>query len=209
MMINIRETFGDIDIYLFDQIQKGRFSSEMKIFDAGCGSGRNIMWMMRSGFDVFAIDKDERAVDTVKNIAKSYAPGLSLDNFQVGTLDAIPFFDSMFDWVICNAVMHFAADRSQFDRWLAEMWRVLRPGGIFFARLASSIGIEELLVPTSNGRYLMPDGSERFIVDEQMLKDAAKRIGAKFLESIKTTNVENLRCMTTWVLEKDVETSLF
>ncbi|MBP7377444.1 MAG: class I SAM-dependent methyltransferase [Pyrinomonadaceae bacterium] len=201
-MNSIREMFGDIDIYLFDQIQKGRFTPGMKILDAGCGGGRNIVWLMRNGFDVFAVDKDERAVAAVRDTARLIAPDLPMDNFQTASLDAIPFAEQTFDWVICNAVMHFAADRSQFDRWLAEMWRVLKPGGVFFARLASSIGIEKLLIPTSNGRYMMPDGSERFIVDEQMLRDSTASVGGQFLEPIKTTNVENLRCMTTWVVVK-------
>ena len=203
-MINIRETFGDIDIYLFDQIQKGRFSPGMKILDAGCGGGRNIVWFMRNGFEVFAIDVDRRAVDDVRELATRIAPDLEPENFQTATLESIPFPDEAFDWVICNAVLHFAEDRDQFDRMLAEMWRVLKPGGVFFARLASSIGIEELLIPTSNGRYLMPDGTERFIVDEKILRDATATVGGRFLEHIKTTNVENLRCMTTWVLVKDI-----
>lgn len=202
-MDNIREAFGDIDIYLFDQIQKGRFKPGMSILDAGCGGGRNIIWLMRTGFDVCAIDVEEGIVSRIRDLAKSLAPGLSSDNFRVAQLGSIPFADEAFDWVICNAVMHFAADRAQFDLWLAEQWRVLKPGGMFFARLASSIGIEKLLVPTSNGRYMMPDGTERFIVDEQMLKDATAGVGGRFLEPIKTTNVENLRCMTTWVLVKD------
>lgn len=202
-MINIREAFGDIDIYLFDQIQKGRFSPGMKILDAGCGGGRNIVWLMRNGFDVAAIDVDERAVEAVRAMAGRLAPELLSTNFQTAPLDAIPFASASFDWVVCNAVMHFAADRSQFDRWLAEMWRVLKPGGVFFARLASSIGIEKLLAPTSNGRYMMPDGTERFIVDEEMLRDASASVGGRFLEPIKTTNVENLRCMTTWVVVKE------
>ena len=202
-MINIREAFGDIDIYLFDQIQKGRFSPGMKILDAGCGGGRNVVWLLRNGFDVAAIDVDERAVEAVRAMAGRLAPELLSTNFQTAPLDAIPFASASFDWVICNAVMHFAEDRSQFDRWLAEMWRVLKPGGVFFARLASSIGIEKLLVPTSNGRYMMPDGTERFIVDEEMLRDASASVGGRFLEPIKTTNVENLRCMTTWVVVKE------
>ena len=201
-MINIRETFGDIDIYLFDQIQKGRFSPGMKILDAGCGGGRNVFWLMRNGFDVCAVDKDERAVAAVSDMAKRSAADLPSDNLQTASLDAIPFASESFDWVICNAVLHFAADRAQFDSWLVEMWRVLKPGGVFFARLASSIGIEKLLIPTSNGRYMMPDGSERFIVDEQMLRDSTASVGGRFLEPIKTTNVENLRCMTTWVVVK-------
>lgn len=201
-MIDIRDEFGDIDIYLFDQILKGRFAPGMKILDAGCGGGRNVVWLLRNGFYVSAVDKDERAVASVKALAGRLAPELSGENFRVATLDAIPFADQAFDWVICNAVLHFAADRTEFDRWLAEMWRVLKPGGVFFARLASSIGIEKLLIPTANGRYLMPDGSERFIVDEQMLRDATANLGGRFLEPIKTTNVENLRCMTTWVIKK-------
>lgn len=201
-MISIRETFGDIDIYLFDQIQKGRFVPGMKILDAGCGGGRNIVWFMRNGFDVFAIDIDEGVVAKIRKLATSLA--LSPENFQKATLESIPFPNESFDWVICNAVLHFAGDRVQFDRMLAEMWRKLKPGGMFFARIASSIGIEELLVPTSNGRYMMPDGTERFIVDEQMLKDYTENLGGSFLVPIKTTNVENIRCMTTWVLIKQV-----
>ena len=200
-MINIRETFGDIDIYLFDQIQKGRFVPGMKVLDAGCGGGRNIVWFMRNGFDVFAIDIDEAVVAKIRKLATSLA--LSPENFQKATLESIPFPKESFDWVICNTVLHFAEDRDQFDRMLAEMWSKLKPGGMFFARIASSIGIKDLLVPTSNERYMMPDGTERFVVDEQMLKDCAKNIGGTFLEPIKTTNVENIRCMTTWVLIKD------
>lgn len=206
-MSSLRERFGDIDIYLFDQIQKGRFLPGMKILDAGCGGGRNIVWLMRNGFDVYAIDRDENAVEAVREMAENLAPALSQQNFQRASLESIPFSDESFDWVICNAVMHFAEDRGQFDRMLAEQWRVLKPGGVFFARLASSIGIEQLLVPTSNGRFLMPDGSERFVVDEQMLKDATASVSGRFLEPIKTTNVENLRCMTTWVLVKDANSS--
>ncbi|MBK9439098.1 MAG: class I SAM-dependent methyltransferase [Chloracidobacterium sp.] len=201
-MLNIREAFGDIDIYLFDQIQKGRFTPGMKVLDAGCGGGRNVVWLMRNGFDVSAVDINEGAVCDVRNLAKDLAPALSPDNFRQATLESIPFPDESFDRIICNAVLHFAKDRSQFDQMLAEMWSKLKPGGIFFARLASSIGIEDLLVPTTNGRYLMPDGTERFIVDEQMLRDCTLSLGGDFLEPIKTTNVENLRCMTTWVLIK-------
>ncbi|MEK7856182.1 MAG: class I SAM-dependent methyltransferase [Acidobacteriota bacterium] len=202
-MTDVREAFGDIDIYLFDQIQKGRFAPGMTILDAGCGGGGNIVWFMRNGFEVCAIDANERAVEQVRHLAKSLAPNLSPENFQTASLGSIPFPDESFDRVICNAVLHFAEDRAQFDQMLAELWRVLKPGGMLFSRLASSIGIKDLLVPTTNGRFIVPDGSERFIVDEQMLRDCTAKLGARFIEPIKTTNVENLRCMTTWVLAKD------
>ena len=201
-MDNIREIFGNIDIYIFDQIQKGRFTKQMKILDAGCGGGRNVIYFMRTGCNVFAVDNNPEAIEQIKYLAKTLAPNLPLENFQTSPIEKMPFPDAHFDWVISNAVLHFAANKHQFDQMLKEMWRVLKPNGILFARLASSIGIEDLIVPTSNGRYDLPDGSERFLVDEDFLISKTEEFGGTLLEPIKTTNVQNLRCMTTWVLHK-------
>ena len=204
-MINVGELFGNIDIYLFDQIQKGRFSREMKILDAGCGGGRNLVYFLRSGFNVFAIDQNEEAVEQIKYLSKILAPNLPLENFQVSNVEKMPFPDDYFDWIISNAVLHFAENDRHFNNMLIEMWRVLKPDGKFFARLASSIGIEHLIVPTEKGRYELPDGSERFLVSEDFLISATKNLGGTLLEPIKTTNVQNLRCMTTWILNKNFE----
>ena len=204
-MINVGELFGNIDIYLFDQIQKGRFSREMKILDAGCGGGRNLVYFLRSGFNVFAIDQNEEAVEQIKYLSKILAPNLPLENFQVSNVEKMPFPDDYFDWIISSAVLHFAENERYFNNMLIEMWRVLKPDGKFFARLASSIGIEHLIVPTEKGRYELPDGSERFLVSEDFLISATKNLGGTLLEPIKTTNVQNLRCMTTWILNKNFE----
>ncbi len=201
-MINVSELFGNIDIYLFDQIQKGRFSQEMSVLDAGCGGGRNLIYFLRSGFNVFAVDQNPEAVEQIKHLSKILAPNLPPENFQVSTVEKMPFSDNCFDWVISNAVLHFAENERQFNEMLTEMWRVLKPQGIFFARLASSIGIEHLIVPTENGKYLLPDGSERFLVNEDFLANAIKNFSAELLEPLKTTNVQNLRCMTTLILSK-------
>ena len=202
-MKNVREIFGDIDIYLFDQIQKGRFAPGMKILDAGCGGGRNLNFFMRAGCNVFAVDQNAKAIEQIKYLAKTLAPNLPPENFQTAAVEKMPFPDEHFDWVISSAVLHFAESKLQFDQMLTEMWRVLKPNGMFFARLASSIGIEHLIVPTENGRYNLPDGSERFLVDEDFLMTATENLGAMWLEPLKTTNVQNLRCMTTWVLCKN------
>ncbi len=200
--MNLREQFGDIDIYLFDQLLKGRITPGMSVLDAGCGGGRNLVYFLRQNFQVFAVDANPQAIEQVSLMASSLAPHLSSNNFLAADVAGMPFPNGKFDLVISSAVLHFARDRQHFDRMLNEMWRVLKPGGMLFARLASSIGIEALVKPVGNGWYGLPDGSERFLVDEEVLTASAERLGAGRLEPFKTTNVENLRCMTTWVLEK-------
>jgi ubiquinone/menaquinone biosynthesis C-methylase UbiE len=134
-------------------------------------------------------------------MAARLAPTLPLDNIRQGTLAALPWPDGQMDAVICSAVLHFARDRTHFDRMMDEMWRVLAPGGLFFARLASSIGIESLLDETV-GRVRLPDGTDRFVVDERCLLDKGDELGALLVDPIKTTNVQQQRCMTTWVVQK-------
>ena len=202
-MVNLNELFGDIDIYLFDQFLKNRFTPEMKILDAGCGGGRNLVYFLRSGFRVFAVDQNPEAIEYVRSLSRMLAPDLAPENFRVAAVEETPFSDETFDVVISCAVLHFAADEHHFDRMLREMWRVLKPSGLMFARLASTIGIADKIEKIAERRYLLPDGSERFLVDEAMLISATERLGGTFIEPIKTTNVQNLRCMTTWIIRKD------
>jgi tellurite methyltransferase len=199
----LREQLGAIDIYLFDQLLKGRFDGCHRVLDAGCGNGRNLTWFLRHGFEVFGADRDPSAIERVRRLAGRLAPGLAPDHFQVAELDALPWKNASMDAVLCSAVLHFAEDEAHFDRMLGETWRVLRPGGLFFARLASSIGIMDRITPIDGGRRArLPDGSDRFLVDEAMLLGRADRLGAELLDPIKTTNVQNLRAMTTWCLRK-------
>lgn len=201
-MINAREYFGDIDIYLFDQILKGRFADRSSILDAGCGGGRNLIYFLRGDYKVFGIDENPEAIERARFLANALAPHLPPDNFRVSPVEKMPFPNERFDAVISSAVLHFAADERHFYRMLGEMWRVLKNGGLFFARLASTIGIQDKIRLIAERRYSLPDGSERFLADEELLSAAASRLGAIQLEPLKTTNVQNLRCMTTWVLMK-------
>jgi tellurite methyltransferase len=180
---------------------RGRFNGVRRVLDAGCGSGRNLPYFLARGFDVFAIDGDPAAVEAVRRLAADLAPALPPDNIRHGPVDAMSWPDGSMDAVICSAVLHFARDRAHCDSMMEEMWRVLAPGGLFFARLASSIGIEPLVSETV-GRVRLPDGSDRFIVDERYLLDTAARLGGLLVDPIKTTNVQNQRCMTTWVMRK-------
>ncbi len=200
--MTLREQFGDIDIYLFDQILRERIRPGMSILDAGCGGGRNLLYFLRNGYGVHGVDASRDAIASVRSLAAHWAPGLAADNFRAESVEAMSFGDRSFDAVISSAVLHFARDEAQFHAMLREMWRVLCPGGFFFARLASSIGIETRIRPLGNRRYRLPDGSDRFLVDEEMLLALTAELGGTLADPIKTTNVQNLRCMTTWCLVK-------
>ena len=85
---------------------------------------------------------------------------------------------------------------------LREMWRVLKRGGLFFARLATDIGHETRVRPLGNRRFIMPDGDERFLVDEAFIVEATRRVGGTLVDPLKTSVVQNTRSMMTWVARR-------
>ena len=201
-MPTLQEQFGQIDIYLFDQLLKGRITPGMRILDAGCGGGRNLVYFLRQGYDVLAADSDAGAVQYVRSLARALAPGLPESNFRVEPVEAMSFEEACAEVVICNTVLHFARDDAHFDAMLEGSWRVLKPGGLFFSRLGSTIGMETQVERISGRRYRSPDGSERYLVDEALLASATGRLGGELADPLKTTIVQNQRAMTTWVLRK-------
>jgi len=197
----LRAQFGDIDIYLFDQILRGRFDARPRVLDAGCGDGRNLVYLMQRGVTCYGVDEDATAIDVIRRTAVRLAPQLPPENFVVASIDQLPHADASMDAVLASAVLHFARDEEHWARMTREMWRVLAPNGLFFARLASNIGLEAVIGPA--GRVVrLPDGSTRFIVDQSMLLDWTERLGGRLADPIKTTNVQQQRCMTTWSVIK-------
>lgn len=192
-MTDLQELFGGIDIYLFDQLLRRRIQPGMRVFDAGCGDGRNVQFLMREGYDVYGVDTDAHAIAAIGG-----APG----QFRHERLEAMSFPDAFADVVLSSAVLHFARDHDEFSAMLQGSWRVLRSGGLFFCRLASSIGMEALVRPVGRGVYGLPDGSQRYLVDERSLLDWTEKLHGALLDPIKTTVVQQQRSMTTWVLKK-------
>jgi SAM-dependent methyltransferase len=198
--LSIQEQFGQIDIYVFDQILRGNIAPGMCVLDAGCGYGRNLVHLLREGCKVFALDHDAAGIEHVRQLSASLATGLPPENFQVGSIERMPFPSGLADVVICSAVLHFARDEEHFRAMLAELWRVLRPGGMLFCRLGSRIGMD--FERLRDNLFLLPDGSKWFLVDQEMLLDLAEEMNAVLVDPLKTTIVQDYRCMTTWVLRK-------
>jgi SAM-dependent methyltransferase len=198
--VTVQEQFGQIDIYVFDQILRGNIEAGMTVLDAGCGYGRNLVWMLRAGCRVYALDADAAGAAHVRALAMELAPQLPGENFRVGAIEAMPFADEFADVVICNSVLHFARDEEHFLKMVEELWRVLKPGGLLFVRLGSRIGME--FEHVRGQVFRIGDGSEWFLVDEAALMDMTAQMDGILVDPLKTTVVQEYRCMTTWVVRK-------
>jgi tellurite methyltransferase len=201
-MSELQDQFGQIDIYLFDQLLRGRITPGMRVLDAGSGSGRNLVYLLRAGYEVFAADANRISIEGVRRLAAALAPALPANNFRVEPIESMTFPDAFADVVLSSAVLHFARDDGQFAAMLRGTWRVLKPGGLLFARLTSSIGVEQPVKRLAGRRHLLPDGTERYLVDEPLLTELTRELGGELLDPLKTTVVQNQRSMTTWVVRK-------
>lgn len=188
---------GSTDIYLLDQLMKGRYRATDKILDAGCGNGRNLHWFLQNNFNIYGVDISHENIDWLKQTNSGIA-----SRFYLASVEQMPFGDGFFDHVISSAVLHFAQNTTHFLQMLAEMVRVLKPGGSLFIRMTSDIGIESKVVEIADGVYNLPDGSTRFLLTRQLLQRALQQLPLGFLEPLKTVNVTDIRCMSTLMLCK-------
>ena len=196
-MEQLKTQIGATDIYLIDQILKSRYKKFDLILDAGCGSGRNIHWFYNNEFSIYGIDKN---VEHIKNLKEKY--NNIANNFKVSTLENIPFKNNTFNHIICNAVLHFAENTVHFETMFGELIRILKPNGSLFIRMTSNIGIENDVVQLSEGVYKLPDSTTRFLLTKTLLDKLIKNHYLSFLEPLKTVNVNDVRCMSTLVLQK-------
>lgn len=174
----------------------------MRILDAGCGPGRNLVYFMREGFDVCGVDISHEAIAHVRKLARTLAPRLPEENFRREPVEKMSFEGAGFDAVLSSAVLHFARDEAHWLAMMREMWRVLKPGGIFFARLASTAGVESLVEHLGGMRYRLPGGVEWLLSDERLLRETTRSLRGELLEPLKTVVVHGARSMSVWCMRK-------
>jgi tellurite methyltransferase len=176
------------DIYLLDHILRGNIRSGMNVLDVGCGHGRNLPALIAAGCAVTAIDPDIHAIAAAKALI-----GGSVEQHRVAACDieSMPFTPASFDVVVVNAVLHFAPDDAAFHRWADRCWRQLARGGLFLARLSTRIGLPDV----------QPAGF-RYLATEADLIACESRWQARRVDPLKTTLVERVRTMTTWILRQ-------
>lgn len=194
---NLSKIIGKTDIYLIDQILKNRYLSREVILDVGCGTGRNLHWFCNNDFSVFGIDKNDEAIQKTQ---KKYPEIRS--QFECGLVESLPYKNKKFHHIICNAVLHFAKNEQHFHAMFSELVRVLKENGTLFIRMTSTIGIENKIQLITEGVYKLPDTTTRFLLTKKILSEIINMHNLKFLEPLKTVNVNDLRCMTTLILQK-------
>jgi len=201
----LNRLLGNIDIYLLDQILKGRFTKEMKILDAGCGEGRNTIYFLHEGYQIFGVDYNPIAIQMARIYAQTIQKDYDIYRFQTAMVDDMPFHKGAFDAIISSAVLHFAKDEAHFHRMMDDMMKVLKPGGIFFLRMCTGFGgILELGNLVGNGQWSLPDGSTRFILTDELLSTIMEKYGLVHLEDPKTVLVHGKRTMGTFVFQKKI-----
>lgn len=201
-MDDIAARLAGVDIMLVDQILRHRIPPGAKILDAGCGGGRNLGIFRDAGHEVWGLDQSEDAVTAVRQQFPELDATTRADRFRCEALESTTFPAASFDYLICNAVLHFARDGEHFRSMVASLKRLLRPGGTVFVRLASREGVRDLLEPLPGrprgwGRF--PDGSEHFLIDDTLLSALEDDLGLVRLEPLKTVSVGGYRAMATWI----------
>lgn len=195
---SITDLLGQTDIYLIDQLMKGRYKQEDKILDAGCGNGRNMHWFILNQMDINGVDQDQGCINFLKIRHPEYETRLTQ-----AAVSAVPYETGYFDHVISSAVLHFAVSKAHFIEMFSEMLRVLRPGGTLFIRMTSDIGIENQINLIAEGVYHLPDGSNRFLLNRELLSELIETFQISLLEPLKTVNVNDQRCMSTLLFQKN------
>lgn len=109
---------------------------EVRVLEVGCGPGANLWFMHREGFAVHGIDASPAAIEIAgerlaRENAECAAPAPDL---RVGNFQQLPWSDAQMD-VVVDVFAIYANTVSVIDRVLAEVHRVLVPGGLFYSKL--------------------------------------------------------------------------
>jgi len=98
MRAKLQQLYGNIDIYLFDQLLKGTYDDANGI-DAGCGGGTKFGLLPAKMAMMFMVNRPKsNAVEGGKIVAKTLHRQ-SLRSFSIATAENLPFDDEHFDLV--------------------------------------------------------------------------------------------------------------
>ncbi len=200
----INNFLGDMDIELLDQVLKGSFEDCEKILEIGCGQGRNLIYFMKEGFNVFGVDRDRSSIDLCNYISNELNVSEST-NFSKQDASKLSFDDSSFDAVINSRMLHFANSHEEFSTIWSEQYRVLKNRGLLFFTMDTNIGQNLELEKIEDWKWKLPDGTVRFLLTSDLLNELRIEDQFDWLETLKVVNFNNQHCYAVLVLQKKQE----
>lgn len=128
-----RAAWSTPDPWVAETVRSLRHVGVRDVLDLGCGTGRHALHLAAAGYAVRAVDRSAAAVAFTR--AEAARHGLSV-TADVAHFTAMPYPDAGFDLVLAfNVVYH--GDEDGLGRTLAEVRRVLRPGGHYLCTMLS------------------------------------------------------------------------
>ena len=197
----LNRELGNIDLYLLDAILKGHIPKDGKILDAGCGEGRNLVYLLRNGYECYGADVNDPALRMLRFQLHTIAPGYPPDRFTPADLKNLSFKDEYFDVIICIAVLHFSENENDFRQMFTELMRVLKSGGKLLIRMTDDTGMQEAS-PLGDGKYQLPDGSVRFLLTSELRNEMIQQHSLRYIEPYKSVLVDGMRSMNYILAEK-------
>jgi len=154
------------------------FPKESKILDLGCGSGRNLVFLAKKGFQMYGLDNAEKGLKTIKTKLKKEKLNASFENQSF--FQTLPYQDNFFDILISiQAIQH--GSESEIKKAIKEIYRTLKPSGKIFITLCGRYSkgkVRHCLVKTAKkiapNTYKPTIGKEKdlthFIYNKSLIK---------------------------------------
>ena len=144
--------------------------------DAGCGAGAlEMSYLTQLGFEMYGLDAVPENIEVALALLPEFAGRLQVANLR----DPLPFDDSSFNIVLCNAVIQHIPSDVVYSSVLPEFARVLRPGGVLQLMFKFGQGIATAV----DGAYGSEGVSRSFVLyDEQKLLTALAGLGLRLVE---------------------------
>ena len=120
------------DKRLVEMLSDSLDPASLSVLDLGCAAGRNTVWLAAGGFDFFAVDSSSAMVTRTRSRISELVGATEAERrVLLGPMSNLSMFtDSTFDLVLALGVLHQAATRSEWDRTVREVGRVLAPDGL-------------------------------------------------------------------------------
>lgn len=187
----LNRELGNIDLFLLDQILKGRFEQAARILEVGCGEGRNLTYFIRNGYDVWGIDHHPTALQMLRMIGHSLHTNFDKEKFIEAKITEIPFPPQSFDAIICSAVLHFSPSEEAFFAAWDEMMKVLRKDGFLFISMYSSIP------------FPGKTQSDFFLLTETLYRTVLQRYKLQEIEPTRTVVTGDAQAIAYLILKKE------